>query len=197
MTQPNDPPIGGGAYVQLLALLGFGFGENVDGNITIFTGPQIGAIVGASAGASLTWDGNGFWNPTLGHYQQVGLATITGMPGITGAVLYDFQTGRVTLQYGAVISDLTEAGAWAEFPTWAEFSAWLDEEYGTKAPPLNTILEEAGSPPPFCFSADVKISTPHGEVSIDSLLPGDVVLSFDIGTLRCRQEGASTPSTES
>jgi len=78
-----------GVYVQILTGEG-SFGVTPSGSPTVAGFVQVGAVVGAAVGGTLTYGPNG-WDG--GALAATGLATITGMPGLSGALLYDFATG--------------------------------------------------------------------------------------------------------
>ncbi|MGV1908198.1 calcium-binding protein [Agrobacterium cavarae] len=117
-------PIGGGIYGQFFFIFGGSAGLNANGNPVIGVFTQVGAGAGASGGVSYTF------NEGFSGSAAVGLATPSGLPGMTASVLYDFVSGHTYFNVGGGVADFAEGGFWTEFGSLDDFKKWYNKEYG-------------------------------------------------------------------
>jgi hypothetical protein len=199
------PVVNNGVLIADTApLSGIGLAQGLSGDGTLELGPGAAVIVNASIAAAQTIDFTGTGDllalESSGAISSGGETTFAGSPTVEGFN----STDTITVQGQATAATYTPTGAGTGTLTLSDGGAtvmtmtllgdYTGDQFLSFAAPILTGGQPTSTlylaEPVSCYGAGTRIATPTGDVSIEDLTAGDLVLTYFGGVAPIRWAGS-------
>jgi hypothetical protein len=125
---------GGGVYGQL-ATFGIAIGLNPDGDWSATIFDNLNAGVSVTGGFAIDTNNSWPWDWEGSFVAGAGIGTVTGVPGPSATLWYDFISGNLNASVGGGITDILEGGFYAEGRPGIDLSSLSDGYSGIHGNP--------------------------------------------------------------